>query len=171
VTTHFGQCFATLLMGSTLVPRLELTNGGVRAGFVSSVLLATAVCVVVAAASPLTDPCFHNPQIGPVERAMSPACTRAGAPPVVTLLVQIVLGLTAVAWPMFRTQEGVVWRETGLRSLGYRTGAVEERCLPLARSLDACAGCGPAAIKPAGQRTFVAQSRGSDGGRRNARAA
>jgi hypothetical protein len=79
------------------------------------------------------------------------AGTRAGAPPIVTLLIQIVLGLTVVAFWMLKAQNGAAWRETRLRLLGSRTDAVEERYSPLVRWLDARAGRDPAAVNAAGQ--------------------
>ena len=79
------------------------------------------------------------------------AGTRAGAPPSVTLLIQIALGLTVVAFWMLKAQRGTAWRETRLRLLGSRTDTVEGRYSPLVRWLDARAGRDPAAVNTAGQ--------------------
>jgi O-antigen/teichoic acid export membrane protein len=79
------------------------------------------------------------------------AGTRAGAPPIVTLLVQIALGFTVVAFWMLKAQKGAAWRETRFRLLGSRTGAVEGRYSALIRWLDTHAGGTSAAMKSAGQ--------------------
>ena len=77
--------------------------------------------------------------------------TRVGAPAIVTLLVQVALGLTVVAVWMLRARRGMAWRETRYRLLGSRTGVVEGRYSALVRWLDAHAGHAPATARQAGE--------------------
>jgi O-antigen/teichoic acid export membrane protein len=79
------------------------------------------------------------------------AGTIVGAPAIVTLLIQVVLGLMVVALWMLRARKGMAWRETRLRLLGSRSGAVQGRYSPLVRWMDTHAGGDPATVKAAGQ--------------------
>ena len=72
---------------------------------------------------------------------------RVGAPSVVTLLVQIVLGGIVVALWLLKARRGEPWRETRLRLLGSRSGTVEGRYSSLIRWLDTHASGGPAGVK------------------------
>lgn len=68
------------------------------------------------------------------------AGTHAGAPPIITLLAQVVLGLTVVSLWMLKARKGMAWRETRLRLLGSRTGEVDGRYAAVVRWLDAHSG-------------------------------
>lgn len=70
---------------------------------------------------------------------------RVGAPPIVTLLAQVVLGVTVVMLWMLKARKGMAWRETRMRLLGSRTGAIEGRYSSLVRWLDNHAGGRPKA--------------------------
>jgi hypothetical protein len=61
------------------------------------------------------------------------------------LLAQVVLGVTVVMLWMLKARKGMAWRETRMRLLGSRTGAIEGRYSSLVRWLDNHAGGRPKA--------------------------
>ena len=98
VILRFGQYFARMGVGSALVQKPELTDDDIRAGFVSSVLLGAAVCVVVVVVAPFTHFVFKNPQVVPVARVMSLTFILDGAAITSGALLQRRLKFKVFAW-------------------------------------------------------------------------